>query len=129
VTADASQIGQVIVNLLSNALEAGDGKSRIRVSTANVMIDEPWARLHPVESVCDLKPGRYVKLVVEDTGGGMSAEVLARVFEPFFTTKFQGRGMGMAAVYGIVQNHGGHIVIKSEAGHGTVVTVYLPAVE
>jgi two-component system cell cycle sensor histidine kinase/response regulator CckA len=129
VTADASQMGQVIINLLTNAVEAGDGQGRIRVSTANLMIDEPWARSHPVEGVCDLKPGRYVSLAVEDTGGGMSTEVLARVFEPFFTTKFQGRGMGLAAVYGIVQNHGGDISIESEAGHGTVVKVYFPAVE
>ena len=120
VSADASQMVQVIANLLTNAVEAGDGQGRIRVSTANVMIDE---------GVCNLKPGRYVSLVVADTGGGMSTEVLARVFEPFFTTKFQGRGMGMAAVYGIVQNHGGDISIESEAGHSTVVTVYLPAVE
>ena len=77
----------------------------------------------------DFEPGRYVSLAVEDTGDGMSPEVLARVFEPFFTTKFQGRGMGMAAVYGIVQNHGGDISIESEVGHGTAVKVYLPAVE
>jgi two-component system cell cycle sensor histidine kinase/response regulator CckA len=125
VIADASQMSQVIVNLLTNALEAGDGQGRIRVSTVNLMIDDAGA----VEGIPNLKPGRYVSMAVEDGGSGMSAEVLARVFEPFFTTKFQGRGMGMAAVYGIVQNHGGDIFIKSEAGHGTVITVYLPAVE
>ena len=125
VTVDASQMLQVIGNLLTNAVEAGDGRGRIRVSTANLVIDA----LRPVKGVGDLEPGRYVSLAVEDTGDGMSPEVLARVFEPFFTTKFQGRGMGMAAVYGIVQNHGGDIFIKSEAGHSTVVTVYLPAVE
>lgn len=129
VTADASQMSQVIVNLLSNAVEAVDGSGRISVSTANLVIDEAWARSHPAEATRNLKPGKYVNVVVDDTGQGMSAEVLARVFEPFFTTKFQGRGMGMAAVYGIVQNHGGDIFIESEAGHGTVVTVYLPAAE
>lgn len=123
VTADASQMSQVIVNLLSNAVEAGDGKSRICVSTANLVIDEGWT----AQTTHNLKPGRYVSLTVEDTGGGMSAEVLARIFEPFFTTKFQGRGMGMAAVYGIVQNHGGEILIESDTAQGTAVTVYLPA--
>jgi signal transduction histidine kinase len=125
VSADVSQIVQVIGNLLTNAAEAGHGRGRIRVRTATQVIDE----LRPVKNVGDLEPGRYVSLVVEDTGDGMSTEVLARVFEPFFTTKFQGRGMGMAAVYGIVQNHGGDISIESEAGQGTVVTVHFPAVE
>ena len=122
--ADASQMSQVIVNLLTNAVEASDSKGDIRISTANLVIDEPGT-----EGICKLTPGRYVKLLVADRGCGMSAEVLAKVFEPFFTTKFQGRGMGLAAVYGIIQNHGGDISIKSEAGHGTVVRVYLPAVE
>jgi signal transduction histidine kinase len=125
VLADASQMSQVIVNLLSNAVEASDGQERIRVSTANRVIDE--ASL--AEGSRSLKPGRYVSMSMEDGGSGMSAEVLARVFEPFFTTKFQGRGMAMAAVYGIVQNHGGDIFIKSEVGQGTIVTMYLPAVE
>lgn len=123
VIADASQMSRVMVNLLSNALEAGDGQGRICVSTANLVIAELAEGSH------NLKPGNYVNVVVDDTGQGMSAEVLARVFEPFFTTKFQGRGMGLAAVYGIVQNHGGDIFIESEAGHGTVVKVYFPAVE
>ena len=125
VIADASQMSQVIVNLLTNALEAGDGHGRIRFSTANLMIDDAWT----VEGIHNLRPGRYVSMAVEDEGCGMSAEVLARVFEPFFTTKFQGRGMGLAAVYGIIQNHGGDIFIKSEAGHGTAITVYLPVAE
>jgi PAS domain S-box-containing protein len=125
VLADASQMSQVMDNLLSNAVEAGDGRGRIRVSTGNLVIDEAGMAEQPH----NLNPGRYVKLTVEDEGCGMNAEVLARVFEPFFSTKFQGRGMGMAAVYGIVQNHGGDIFIKSEAGLGTVFTVYLPAVE
>jgi PAS domain S-box-containing protein len=124
VLADASQMSQVIANLLSNAVEAGDAQERIRVSTGNLMIDEVGM---VEEGIPDLKSGRYVKLAVEDGGCGMSAEVLARVFEPFFTTKFQGRGMGLAAVYGIVQNHGGEILIESDMAHGTVVTVYLPA--
>lgn len=127
VAADASQMSQVIVNLLTNAVEASNGNGRISVSTANLVLDETWTQLHLVESIHELKPGRYVGLSVEDKGSGMSAEVLAKVFEPFFTTKFQGRGMGLAALYGIVQNHGGDILIESEPGHGTVVRVYLPA--
>jgi PAS domain S-box-containing protein len=125
VLADASQMSQVMVNLLTNAIEAGNGQGRICVNTANLVIDEAGTG----GSLPPLKPGRYVKLVVEDDGSGMSGEVLDRVFEPFFSTKFQGRGMGLAAVYGIIQNHGGDIFIKSEAGHGTVVKVYLPTVE
>jgi len=126
VIADASQIVQAIGNLLSNAIEAGNGQERIRISTTNlVIVDEAGT----AENEHNLKPGRYVRLTVGDRGSGMSAEVLARVFEPFFTTKFQGRGMGMAAVYGIVKNHGGDISIESEAGRGTVVKVYFPAVE
>ena len=74
VTADASQMVQVIGNLLTNAAEAGDGRGRVRVRTANLVIDE----LRPVKGVGDLEPGRYVSLTVEDTGAGMSPEVLAR---------------------------------------------------
>ena len=125
VIADAPQMVQVVGNLLSNVVEAGDEPGHIRLSTANLVIDEAGT----AEGSLNLKPGRYVRLAVEDTGGGMSAEVLDRIFEPFFTTKFLGRGMGMAVVYGIVQNHGGDISVKSEAGRGTAVKVYLPAVK
>lgn len=124
VLADAPQMSQVMVNLLSNAVEASDSGGRICVSTANLIIDETGT-----EPTSTLKPGRYVSLIVKDEGCGMSDAVLARVFEPFYSTKFLGRGMGLAAVYGIIQNHGGDIFIKSEVGRGTVVSVYLRALE
>ena len=76
-----------------------------------------------------LKPGPYVCLTVEDDGKGMNEQTRNGMFEPFFTTKFQGRGMGMAAVYGIVKNHDGWIYVDSELGKGTTVRIYLPAIE
>ena len=121
VEADPTQIGEVVLNLLTNAVEAIEGSGRITVSTSNVTLDEG--------DVADLKPGRYVCLSMRDTGGGMSQEVQTRLFEPFFTTKFQGRGMGLAAVYGIVENHGGHISVQSEEGRGSTFEVCLPAIQ
>jgi len=76
-----------------------------------------------------LSPGRYVCLSVEDHGRGMDEETRRRVFEPFFTTKFQGRGLGMPAVYGIVRNHQGCVSVESALGKGTIVRIYLPAGE
>lgn len=124
IKADRTQITQVVMNLYLNAVEAIPECGRILITTRNVAGDEPGAPPPP-----DLKPGRYVCLSVEDTGCGMSPEVRAKVFEPFFTTKFQGRGLGLAAGYGIVKNHGGTISVSSEAGQGTTFNVYLPAVE
>ncbi|MBT3260203.1 MAG: response regulator, partial [Deltaproteobacteria bacterium] len=89
----------------------------------NKDVDEDFAKENP-----GLKPGRYVCLAVEDNGMGMDEETRNGIFEPFFTTKFQGRGMGMAAVYGIVKNHDGWISVDSEPGKGTVVRIYLPAI-
>ena len=124
IKADPSQMGQIVTTLSINAVEAIEDTGRIMISTHNVEVDEAFAKSHP-----GLHAGRYVCLMVEDTGHGMSPEVVARVFEPFFTTKFQGRGLGLAAVYGIVKNHAGHIVVRSQVGQGTLFEVYLPAVE
>ena len=88
------------------------------------MVDEDFAKQRP-----GLKPGYYVCVTIEDDGKGMDKETRAGIFEPFFTTKFQGRGMGMAAVYGIVRNHDGWIYVESELGKGTTVQIYLPAIE
>jgi two-component system cell cycle sensor histidine kinase/response regulator CckA len=118
--ADAAQMSEVVLNLLANAVEAIEGSGRITVATSNRVLDE--------REVAGLEPGRYVCLAVQDSGCGMSAEIQARIFEPFFTTKFQGRGMGLAAVYGIVENHGGHIAVQSEEGRGSTFQVYLPAI-
>ena len=98
--------------------------SLIRITAENKDIDEGFTKQHP-----GLKPGSYVCLTIEDDGKGMDEETKDGIFEPFFTTKFQGRGMGMAAVYGIVKNHDGWISVDSELGKGTTVRIYLPAIE
>lgn len=122
--ADMTQMQMVLSALLSNASEAIDGKGRIGISTRNEQVDHAFAQKY-----AGMKPGRYIKLTVRDNGKGMDEQTRKKVFEPFFTTKFQGRGLGMAAVYGIVKNHGGWISIESEIGKGTCVRIYLPAVE
>ena len=121
VEADPTQMQMVLSAVLANAAEAIEGRGRIRISTGNEEITEEAARQHP-----DLTPGVYVRLRVEDDGKGMDETTRARMFEPFFTTKFHGRGLGMAAVYGIIKNHNGSIDVDSERGKGTVVRIYLP---
>ena len=124
VRGDQSQVEQVLVNLALNARDSMPSGGTIRIATSGVRL--PAAGAPP-----GLPGGDYVRLSVEDTGVGMDAAVLARVFEPFFTTKETGAGtgLGLAVVYGIVQEHGGAIVGHSEPGVGTRFDVYLPAVE
>jgi PAS domain S-box-containing protein len=125
VEADAAQLRQVVMNLATNAAEAiGDHPGTITITTASRDVDELALRsVHGAE----LAPGRFAVLEVADTGSGMDAETLARLFDPFFSTKFPGRGLGMAAVLGIVRAHHGGIAIATRPGHGTTVTVLLPA--
>ncbi len=123
VKADVSQLQMVISALIHNAAEAMDSGGTIRVSTRNEIVGE---KRTPGQ---DLAPGPYVCLSVEDNGRGMDEQVRKRIFEPFFTTKFHGRGLGLPAVYGIIKGHGGCVVVESEAGKGTQVRIYLPAVE
>jgi PAS domain S-box-containing protein len=122
VNADVTQMHMVISALIANAAEAIDGAGRITVSCRNIELTDDEPALD-----ADLRPGVYVCIMVSDTGKGMDSETLSRIFEPFFTTKFQGRGLGMAAVYGIVKNHGGHIEVDSVPGRGTHVRIYLKA--
>ncbi len=120
--ADRVQMTQVLMNLSINGIEAIEGQGRLVITTRNVVLDEASVRVHP-----GLTIGDHVCLSVEDTGCGISEENRARIFEPFFSTKRQGRGLGLAAVYGIIENHNGHIGVQSEKGRGTTFEVYLPA--
>jgi signal transduction histidine kinase len=126
VTGDASQLRQVVMNLLMNAADAvGDDEGTVTVTTEMRELSERdgpgFVGDEPVV------PGPYVFVTVEDTGPGMSAEVRQRIFDPFFTTKFTGRGLGLAAALGIVRSHGGRIGVESEPGRGSRFVVALPA--
>jgi signal transduction histidine kinase/CheY-like chemotaxis protein len=124
VKADAGQLEQVLVNLAVNARDAMPGGGKLTIDTANVTVDEAYAEGRP-----GLRPGRYARLRVSDTGTGMPPEVIARVFEPFFTTKEKGKGtgLGLATFYGIITGAGGYAQVYSETGFGTTITGLLPA--
>ena len=121
IKADATQLQMVFSAVMSNASEAIEKSGSIRVAVQKKDVDVKYAMQHP-----GLKVGQYVRLTVEDDGKGLDSESKERIFEPFYSTKLQGRGLGMAASYGVIINHGGWIEIDSEPGKGAVVSIYLP---
>ena len=126
VSADASQVQQVIMNLVINAAEAiGDASGTIVLSTGAQYLDA--AAMASMLVGQDAAPGPFVFLEVADTGCGMDAETLHRIFEPFFTTKFTGRGLGLSAIMGIVRGHQGALRVDSKVGQGTTFKIFLPA--
>ena len=120
---DRGQIEQVLMNLYVNAWHAMPGGGNLTLETANVLLPAKNG-----ESP-NAKPGEYVKISVKDTGVGMDEKTKSRIFEPFFTTKEMGRGtgLGLAMVYGIIQGHGGAIIVESQKGNGASFHIYLPA--
>jgi PAS domain S-box-containing protein len=123
---DPGQLENAVLNLAVNARDAMPNGGQLSIGTENVELDAGQAATNP-----DIKPGQYVMIAVRDTGTGMPPEVVERAFEPFFTTKDVGKGtgLGLSMVYGFVRQSGGHVLIQSEVGAGTVVRLYLPRAE
>lgn len=126
VIADSTQLEQAVINLAINARDAMPDGGTLQIITSNVVLDEAAIAARS----WDIPPGRYVRLCVCDTGTGMDEETLESAFEPFFTTKMaEGTGLGLATVYGMIQNLGGEVHLFSELGKGTEVMIHLPAIE
>jgi CheY-like chemotaxis protein len=126
ISADATQMHQVLMNLCVNSRDAMPEGGSIWIKAENVFVDQNYARMH-----LEAKSGRYVVITVSDTGPGMTPEVQSRIFEPFFTTKemTKGTGLGLSTALTIVKSHGGFINVYSELHKGSQFTIYLPALD
>jgi CheY-like chemotaxis protein/two-component sensor histidine kinase len=126
VKVDSSQIDQILVNLAVNARDAMPEGGKLTLETQAITADEMYCRLHS-----GMKPGTYAMLAISDSGCGMDEETRQRIFDPFFTTKGQGKGtgLGLAMVYGAVQQNGGFISVYSEPGVGTTFKIFVPAAD
>jgi CheY-like chemotaxis protein len=125
VAADTDQMRQVISGFINNAIEALEGqKGRVRISTGTMQCDAGYLSSTYLKE--DLPEGLYAYVTVADTGCGMDTETLGKVFDPFFSTKFTGRGLGMAAVMGIIRSHAGAVKVESEKGRGSTFTALFP---
>ena len=127
VLADSTQVHQIVTNIVTNAWHAiGEKPGIIMVQLGNFQVDFDFAHANP-----DLRPGRYVRLSISDSGSGIPTEVLGRIFEPFFTTKApdEGTGLGLSVVHGLMKSFDGAITIYSNPGEGTTLNLYFPALE
>ena len=124
VSADPTQMHQVLLNIMVNARDAMPLGGSLTISAENVNLDENCARVH-----VEAKPGAYVSIVITDTGTGIPTDIREKIFEPFFTTKEigKGTGLGLSTTLAIVKSHGGFIILESEVGKGTTFRVYIPA--
>lgn len=122
---DPTQIDQILANLCVNARDAISGVGKVTIETANAEFDDIYCSLHR-----GFIPGQFAQLAVSDDGGGMDQTTMDKIFEPFYSTKAIGRGtgLGLATVYGIVQQNQGFIDVSSEPGHGAAFTIYLPRI-
>ncbi|MDX8395030.1 MAG: PAS domain S-box protein, partial [Mariprofundaceae bacterium] len=121
IKADSNQMRQIVEALINNAIEAIDHHGNINIHTENILIDDTISSPLP-----NFELGSYICLKVQDDGLGIDQDHLKKIFEPFFTTKFQGRGLGLAATYGIVKHGNGYITIDSELGNGSTFKIYIP---
>ena len=123
IKADPVQVEQIVMNLATNARDAMTHGGQLTLETRNVELDEDYCRVRP-----DAAPGEHILLAVSDSGAGIDPAILPHIFEPFFTTKEKGKGtgLGLATIYGIVKQSGGHITVHSEAGVGSTFKIFLP---